>query len=191
MSPILGIIDSQKSGHLFTYDFESIATVTLSSASVGITFNSIPSTYKHLQIRGVARSNRVAQTDDIHIRFNGDTGANYALNQTYTDGNTQYVYTLANTNNGGAFFYPPSANSGNSNTFGLGIADIIDYANTNKYKTVKAMGGAPTNDSSASWLLQTSGLWLSTSAINSVTVFSQTGSTLVAGSTFALYGIKG
>jgi hypothetical protein len=53
MTPMLGIMASQISGHLVTNSYESIQTVTVSTATPSITFSSIPATYKHLQIRGL------------------------------------------------------------------------------------------------------------------------------------------
>jgi hypothetical protein len=70
--------------------------------------------------------------------------------------------------------------------FGAGIVDILDYANTNKYKTLRALAGVDFNGSGRVGL--TSGLWQSTSAINAITL---EGSSFVQYSSFALYGIKG
>ena len=53
--------------------FESIATFSPTSGS-SVTFNSIPSTYKHLQIRYAITTSAYA---DIRFRINGDTGSNY------------------------------------------------------------------------------------------------------------------
>jgi hypothetical protein len=54
MTPILGILASGMSGNLWApgKDFDSIATTTVGAGGAStITFSSIPSTYRHLQIR--------------------------------------------------------------------------------------------------------------------------------------------
>jgi hypothetical protein len=84
--PILGIMASQISGHLFAPSgaYDSIATTTLSSPAASITFSSIPATYTHLQIRGIARS--TAAAGNVSIAYNSDTGSNYAGHDLYGDG---------------------------------------------------------------------------------------------------------
>jgi hypothetical protein len=56
--PILGIMASQISGHLWAPEgaYDSLATVTLSASTASIEFAGIPATYKHLQVRVIARS---------------------------------------------------------------------------------------------------------------------------------------
>lgn len=88
----LGILASQISGHLASpTSYESIATVTVGAGgSSSISFSSIPSTYKHLQLRGIVRTTdtSAAASDGnyIGIRFNGDTGANYVAHNLYGNG---------------------------------------------------------------------------------------------------------
>ena len=49
-------------------EFESIATVTVGSGgSSTISFTSIPGTYKHLQVRGIGRTNRADVLDYYKI----------------------------------------------------------------------------------------------------------------------------
>jgi len=58
-----------------TGDYESIATAIGTGSSGTITFGSIPSTYKHLQIRSIQR---VASGNAyIKVQFNNDTNSNY------------------------------------------------------------------------------------------------------------------
>jgi hypothetical protein len=79
-----------------------------------------------------------------------------------------------------------AAASSTSNTYGVFIIDILDYANTNKYKTVRTLGGYDANGSGVVSLRSNS--WRNTSAITSVKFY--TGGT-TSDSRFALYGIKG
>lgn len=183
MSPNLGIFASQISGHLWAPSgaYDSIATVTVGSGgSSSISFTSIPSTYTHLQIRTFVNnpSNLVTYT-----QFNGDAGANYAFHAVYGDGTTAGVITNSSQTSIGSIVYASTS----ANIFFGGVVDILDYANTNKYKTVKSLTGWDTNGGGSIHLR--SGLWQSTSAINSIQIAASTG-TFAQYSSFALYGVK-
>jgi hypothetical protein len=73
----------------------------------------------------------------------------------------------------------------------VSILDIHDYASTTKNKTTRSFFGSDVNISDTAYDLRlTSGLWRSTDAINTITLFASA-IAFTAGSTFALYGIKG
>jgi hypothetical protein len=74
-----------------------------------------------------------------------------------------------------------------ANAYGCFVMDILDYANTNKYKTVKTIVGSDTNGAGAAEL--TSAYYGSTSTISSLT-FSARDANLAQYSSFALYGVK-
>ncbi len=80
MSPILGIWASQISGRLWEPQgaYDALATVTPSGSTGTITFAGIPSTYKHLQIRAIGRSDYAGSNVQLAMRFNSDTAANYS-----------------------------------------------------------------------------------------------------------------
>lgn len=192
MAPILGIYASQVTGHLWAPSgaFDSIATTTVGAGGVSsITFSSIPSTYTHLQIRFIARTNRAtAVNDNVTISYNSDTNQN---NYTYHDlvglGTASAAYgTGAPTVNQ---MHSGSASGAASNIFGVGITDILDYTNTNKYKTLRNIGGVDTNGDGR--VAVTSGLWISTSVVTSITLVPAVGTSFNQYSSFALYGIKG
>ena len=65
--------------------FESISTQTLSGSASSVTFSSIPSTYKHLQIRAIAQFSG-GGVSYVPITFNGDTGLNYSYHWIYGNG---------------------------------------------------------------------------------------------------------
>jgi hypothetical protein len=188
--PILGTVASQFSGKSFG-SFESIATTTVGSGgSTSISFNDIPNTYKHLQIRHLGRDNRAGSTFTVlYMRFNGDTSdTNYWFHELRGDGAT---VTASNSGSGADILFIGSntASSATSNVFGTSITDILDYSSTTKNKTVRSLYGWDNNGSGRVGL--NSGLWSSTSAISSITIFPSGSPTFVSGSTFALYGIKG
>ena len=78
--PIIGVIDSSKSGNLTpTAGYISLASVLVTSNTPTIiTFSSIPATYKHLEIRGHLNENVTNNNAFFRIYFNNDTtAANY------------------------------------------------------------------------------------------------------------------
>jgi hypothetical protein len=184
--PILGTVASQFAGKPFT-SFESIQTVTVGAGgSGGVTFSSIPATYKHLQIRYSVRSAFSAGSDIILARANGDSGNNYAAHRIYGDGST--VATQGFTPQ--TYFLGPDCPAANSsaNVFGSGVWDILDFANTNKNKVTRVLGGRDESGSGYVWL--NSSLWINTSAITSIQFFTGNG-IMVQNSIVSLYGIKG
>lgn len=167
--------------------FESISTNTLGSNQTNITLSSIPSGYKHLQLRYITRNNRASTLDGLYLRFNSDTGANYSDHQVRGDGTSASSAADVSSSLMLASLVPGSTATGN--VYGAGVIDILEYANTSIYKTMRSLGGYDTNGGGQMGLY--SGNWRSTSAITSITIGSTDGSGLLAGSSFALYGIKG
>ena len=188
--PILGVIASSiaKIG-----SFESIATATGTGSSGTITFSSIPSTYTHLQIRGIARSDySTGNYVSTSYRCNGDTGNNYTGHYVAGNGASASAYGWSSQNQSYGPF-TTTANAG-SNTMAAFVIDILDYANTNKYKTIRTLNGYDNNASGTSDFDKgaaeiSSGLWMSTSAINSFSIL--VAANWTTSTTFALYGIKG
>ena len=80
--------------------------------------------------------------------------------------------------------------SSSANVFGIIICDILDYTNTNKFKTSRAISGSDRN-TTPSYAFMPSGNWRSTSAITSIRLISEGAASFVQYSSFALYGIKG
>jgi hypothetical protein len=163
--------------------YQSIETVYLSSGSQStITFSSIPSTYKHLQLRGFSKS---SGPSDINFRLNGDSGSNYSRHYIYGNG-------VGPTGSGS------SANSAEgyvgytaSGTYFSGvIIDILDYKNTNKYKLVRTWEGVDTNNAGDGIVMLNSSCWQNTAAITSISLTYGSGS-FSQYTHFALYGIKG
>lgn len=190
MSPILGILASSIQNSIANAtSYESIASVDVGAGgSSTITFSSIPSTYTHLQIRFISRNNRSGQViDALNIKANGDSGANYANHRLEGQGSTASGSGGSSLN--AAIFGTMPASSATASVFGVGVIDILDYANTSKYKTFRTLSGFDSNGSGYVGLY--SGLWQSTSAINSLTISSNDGSGVLEYSQFALYGIRG
>ena len=162
--------------------YESIATTTVGSGgSSTITFSSIPSTYTHLQVRIMSLNSTAA--NDYKFNFNSDTGANYSKHSLYGNGTSALTATDAPSS------YISGGLTGSSTNPGVNITDILEYKNTNIYKTVRSLQGYDTNGSGG-YLFFASGSWRNTNAITSITITPYSG-TINQYSQFALYGIKG
>jgi len=175
----LGIFAS--AANVASTSFESIATVTVGSGgSSSVTFSSIPSTYTHLQIRAIMK---LSTADNLILRMNSDTGTNYSWHYLFGSGSS--ASAAAGTSDTSIIgTYDPNV----ANTYAAVVFDILDYANTNKYKTTRLLTGIDTNGGGNVALY--GGLWRNTSAITSLT-FSSFGSyNFSQYSHFALYGIK-
>jgi len=185
--PILGIIASSKLG-VVPGDFESIATATVGGGgAASVTFSSIPATFTHLQIRGIGRSDRADSGSYIAIQLNGDTANNYANHGLFGGGASAGAYAVTTTDHAGEAYI--TAANDTASAFGASIWDVLDYANVNKYKTVRALTGADVNGTNGQ-LRFASGVWMSTSATNSITLTDGNGANFVEYSHFALYGIR-
>lgn len=164
-----------------------IAMANVGSADASfVEFTSIPSIYKHLQIRGIVRANRAGSTDSVGITFNGvTTGGAYDYHILYGDGSTLISGAGASQN----FVYPTITTAGTdlANTFSAMVVDVLDYTSA-KNKTVRSLAGYDLNGSGYSWFA--SGLWRNASAISSIKI--TPGSSGWAQYTqIALYGILG
>lgn len=168
--------------------YDSIATVSVGAGgSSTVSFTSIPSTYKHLQIRGIARTNRSSLLDGVGVQLNSDTGTNYGYHTLLGSGASAVVdVALSLTKMTAAIV---AGNTATSGAMGIFVADILDYTNTSKYKTMKSLGGYDANGNGYSSFY--SGLWRNTSAITSITLSSTDATGLLQYSSFGLYGIKG
>ena len=178
MARILGTIAS--SSYEAVGDFESIATASITSNTTSpVVFSNIPQTYEHLQVRIYGRFG-----SNGHLRLNSDSANNYYYHFAYGNGSTygasdsegsiSRMLAWGSGNNDGA--YPQSI-----------VFDLLDYKNTNKYKTGKFLWGWDKNGSGTTWIA--SGLWRSLNAVNTITIDANE-STIYAGAHFALYGIK-
>jgi hypothetical protein len=184
LSPILGIYASQNYPRV-TNSYESIATVTVGSGgSSSIDFTSIPQTFSHLQIRGIGRSTGAGSNwYDAFMQFNADTAANYSYHALEGDGVSASASASTSRSNMIIGYF------GGVNVSGM-VIDILDYKNTNKYKTVRALTGLNQNNANDRGILLVSNLWQSTSAITSIKIF-PSASSASQYTQFALYGIRG
>jgi hypothetical protein len=181
--PIFGITASSNMSTKLT-DFYQIATTTVGSGgAASVEFTSIPAAYTHLQIRGLGKSSSTLTF--AKINFNGDTGANYSYHELAYNG---VAISTNGANQSFGVFADPFSTSTETNIFSAFVVDILDYANTDKFKTTRTLSGYDNNSSGFSYLISSN--WRSTSAITSIKI-EASGQNIAQNSTFALYGIKG
>lgn len=173
--PILGIYASSMQPALNANSYESIATAT-PSGSLIVTFSSIPSTYKHLQLRCFYKTTGSANNPTLNL--NNDSAANYNGHWLFGTGTSAGASTQGSTTTIAGGWSDPTY-------WGAAIYDILDYTNTNKYKTVRYLAGTDLNGGGYVYLA--SGLWMNTSAINRLDF---SAGTMPAGTSIALYGVK-
>jgi hypothetical protein len=171
--------------------YESIATVTVSTATPTVEFTSIPATFKHLQLRIFTNNSLAAYY--MQMQFNSST-TDYNWHGFYGGGNgASQITSIYNTS-------PSACIVGVNSTAALSsgqimcaaVIDILDYGNTNKYKVSRSLYGynSNTTDNGQQHIGMFSGEWRNTNAITSIKFLSDDGNFIV-GSHYALYGIKG
>jgi hypothetical protein len=166
-------------------DYELIATAFGTGSSGVIGFNSIPSTYKHLQIRAVARSTQSATSTSVVMSFNVDGASNYSYH--LLRGTGTGVISAAQAPATFMVIADISAANSTSNAHGSFVTDVLDPFSNSKNKTIKTFGGQMDNTYYTQiW----SGSWRSTAIVDSIQITCN-GGNFTSTSRFSLYGIKG
>ena len=163
-----------------------IASATLASDGT-IQFNNLPTTFTHLQLRvnAVAPSGSTTGTYTSAIGL-GDGGGYWTAgydHMLYGDGATvtaSYQTTGANLGYG----YGVNGGTNIRSTF---ILDILDYANTNKYKTLRCLNGYDINGGGRVGLYS---MLYPNLGIPTFLTFNFGGIQAGAGTTAQLYGIQ-
>ena len=158
-----------------------------------VDFTSIPSTYTHLQVRMTAKSQRANNYGStVWAYFNGDyapsSPTNYNFHFLSGDGSTASSGAYPNTNVGYGAYAGNAMGTTATNVVTVNIMDILDYKNTNKYKTVRTLFGEDRNGGGQVALY--SSLWQNTAAITSIRFYPDNYN-FAQYTSIALYGIKG
>jgi hypothetical protein len=171
-------------------NYESIATANITSAQATVEFTSIPTNFKHLQVRIFSANTSAAYY--MQMQFNSST-ADYNWHGLWGGGDGNGTLTsIYNTSPSACLVGVNSATSVNSSVRCAAIVDILDYRDTNKFKTTRSFYGynSNTTDSGQQHIGIFSATWRNTSAITSIKFLSADGN-FPANSHYALYGIKG
>jgi hypothetical protein len=163
-----------------TATYALIESQTLGSAQANVTFSSIPGTFTDLIVIASVGGNAA---NNLALRLNSDSGANYSGTGLAGNGTSPFSYKFTNETFIRCDYYiaPPS-----SGGFSIYTIHLQDYANTTTNKTVISRG---------SWGLGAAeavvSLRRNTAAITSLTFsISNFSSNILAGSNFKLYGIQ-
>jgi hypothetical protein len=165
--------------------YELIGTSLVGSGGTSsVVFSSIPSDYKHLQVRFIQKPVSAGYGGSIYLTPND--GVDYVGYNHRLVGNGSSVSSGSNGNP--SLMYAQNIQSnGTSGAFNPGIIDILDYTSTSKHKTFKWMFGY--HDSQGSRILLGSSGWNSFRAVTKLS-FSVDGD-LAQYSRVSLYGIRG
>lgn len=173
-----------------SYDLIETALVTSNTSSIVFDTSTFSDTYKHLQIRWVARADRPgADNCAMVMRLNGDSETNYSTH------NLGAIDSSFNSDWNGpsssliGFFYTVATNFSPTGVFSSGVIDILDPYSTSKNTTVRCLSG--NLSSNRKFISLAGGNWRNTAAITSINIFENGGLPYMAGSRFSLYGIKG
>jgi hypothetical protein len=163
--------------------YDALTSITVGSGGVAsVTFDGIPSDYKHLQIRVSAIATGESR---IRMRFNGDTGTNYSVHYLLGNGTNPFAGSGANANQ-----LSGSYAKGTASYSCVNIIDILDYKNTNKNKSIQVLTGYANNVATDGELGVWSGVWRNTSAVYSAILYFDNSANIAQHSRFSLYGVR-
>ena len=164
-----------------------ISSNVLSSSAASVTFSAIPSTYTDLVLRCSIRDSGSSGTSQqqVRVRINGSSSANYSRRNLTGVGSTA-ASGNGTSNTSIAGFYAPDAGA-TSNTFNSFEVYIPNYA-TVQQRQVSVFNAFENNSSTVNEINATAALYTNTTTITSLYIDTVSG--LVSGSSFYLYGIK-
>ena len=166
--------------------FYKIAAVTVGSGGTSsIAFTSIPQTYTDLKILWAIRCVQTGNiAGDVKISINGST-ANFTSRRLFGDGATKYADAQTN------WIGIATSLTATASTFSNGEMYLPNYTSTSVQKSLSIDSGGE-NNATATYLGFIAGRWASTSAITSINIqpdLGSTGSNFAQYSTFYLYGV--
>lgn len=164
--------------------YEPIQSYTLGSDQSTVTFSSIPQTYTDLIIVAKA-SHTGGAAGSLMLRFNSDTGSNYAFTRIYADGSS----SAGDRSNSDTAGYTAIIGNQAVSSAGTFILQIQNYSNSTTRKMTLGRG----SDVSGGYISSYEMLWRSTANISNIDIRCGSTGTFTnfrSGSTFTLYGIK-
>lgn len=169
-------------GAFVTTDYVSLGTSFITTNTTTVSFTSIPTTYKMLEIRCVTRSS--AGDAGYGLKFNNDTAdSNYAWQRNY--------YVASDTGTSSSYVGQMPTSSQDADTFGITLAQIWYADDSSKYTSWMSFTGE--KRSSSGFSPQLLGVWKNTAQVTSIQVTCDTqGSTsqFAPYSRISLYGLK-
>jgi len=162
-----------------------IASQTVGSGGASsVTFSSIPNTYNDLYIYASTRDTTSGVVGNTLVAaFNGSTTGIYAFVLS-GGGSSPGVGSYAFGRDIGA----DTSGSATANTFSNNYIYISNYASTTAYKSYMLNRGLE-NNATEDYNYIVTGVWQSTSALNSITFSPSGSSSFVQYTTFYIYGV--
>jgi hypothetical protein len=160
--------------------YTALANVTLGSSATSVVFSSINQGFRDL-VLVIGNAREAANNGaSMQMRFNANSTSIY--NEVAMDGNGSSTSSSVNSSQPE---FRLMQGQGMSNTDPMSfLVNIMDYATTDKHKTVLCRGDFPAGLTQAS-----AKRFAATTAVSSITLFPFTGS-IAANTTFALYGVS-
>jgi hypothetical protein len=157
--------------------YTPLATTTLGSAAASVEFTSISGSYTDLIL--VSFPKRTTQSDAaIYAYPNSDTTGNLASHTAVYGNGTSALSNRRSNSNGVRIGVIGTGEAGTQ------IAQFMNYANTNVFKTVLSR-----ENRAEEYTFGVVSLWRNTNAITSLLIQVSDASNFASGSTFSLYGI--
>jgi len=162
----------------------------LSGTATIWTKDSIPSSYDHLCVKTSQRVDASVYEQSTDLTFNA-SGTGYSYTYINTTGTSTYTSHRASSQ--GRILGPYSSGASTlADNFAVSTIWIPNYANTSNYKSVMFSNKVENNTHTTNqWkILNVSGLWSNTDAIDEIKI-ETSGGNFVQYSSFTLYGING
>lgn len=155
-----------------------------SGGTSSISLTSIPGTYDDLMLEVSLKTDYTSTYSECNLRFNGSTSTNMHRIELYQQGNT---VSWGRSSGVTEFRFVIGSTTG-AGSFGCASIHIPQYTRA-AYKEIGSQSSWSNSSSVINFSQDQAGLWLSTSAINSIELTPRLGTVFVQYSTATLYGI--
>jgi len=166
----------------------SIAETALTAPAAIVTFANIPQNFRTLALPYQARTDAVAESDNVRLQFNGSAVGYDTLESYFNSAGNVNIPGL-----NGVSMLAGVAEAANSraNNFSPTLLFIEGYARADRDKWAFGQSGVFGDASANADLYNTldRGRWRSLAAVTSITLYPAVGPNFVAGSIFQLYGV--
>jgi hypothetical protein len=172
-------------------EWDLIDREALTGTQASVTFSSIPQNYTSLVLVSEARTGRATRSDNVALRFNGISAAQYDWIQMFAQG---AVGVSQGVQRGATSILGPMCDGANAtaSSYAPSTIWIIGYANTSSLKYALTNTSVQFEDRGADnrlWISVRGGSWDGLGAVTSVSIIPFVGPNFLANSKFSLYGV--
>jgi hypothetical protein len=165
-----------------------ISSNVLTSNTASVTFSSIPNTYSDLILRMSTRIYVDGSTTLYPFNLTLNSTGTTLFSETLIRQNSTTIQSTRQTAQPNMYFNYADAELATADTFASNEVYVPNYASA-AYKPFLSNSHSE-NNTSGVWLTANAGLYSSTSAVTSITLWNASTFYFVPGSSFYLYGIK-